>query len=84
MLVGDGIDAYKAELEGYAAADVSERYQTAEMVAIEALRLLAEGKALEYGDVMPDYMRRAEAEVKLEDGSLQKMREAKLAKFRLR
>ena len=44
----------------------------------------AEGKALEYGDVMPDYMRRAEAEVKLEDGSLQKMREAKLAKFRLR
>ena len=54
------------------------------MVAREALRLLAEGKALEYGDVMPDYMRRAEAEVKLEDGSLQKMREAKLAKFRLR
>ena len=73
VFFGDGIDAYGAELEGYAAADVSERYQTAEMVAIEALRLLAEGKALEYGDVMPDYMRRAEAEVKLED-----------AKFRLR
>ena len=84
VFFGDGIDAYGAELEGHAAADVSERYQTAEMVAREALRLLAEGKALEYGDVMPDYMRRAEAEVKLEDGSLQKMREAKLAKFRLR
>lgn len=84
VFFGDGIDAYKVELEGYAAADVSERYQTAEMVAREALRLLSEGKTLDYEDVMPDYMRRAEAEVKLEDGSLQKMREAKLARFRAR
>ena len=84
VFFGDGTDAYEEAMEGQKVADVSERYQTAEMVAREALRLLAEGKALEYGDVMPDYMRRAEAEVKLEDGSLQKMREAKLAKFRLR
>lgn len=84
VFYGDGVDAYEDELKGYAFADKEERYQTADMAGRAALKLLKAGMAVEYDEVMPDYMRKAEAEVKLADGTLQKLREAKLARFRAR
>jgi tRNA threonylcarbamoyladenosine biosynthesis protein TsaB len=35
-----------------------------------------------YGEMLPRYMRETEAEQKLKDGTLAKLREAKMAKFR--
>ena len=39
------------------------------------------GKVVEYGQLTPDYMRESEAEQRLKDGSLEKMRKAKLEKL---
>ena len=52
------------------------------MVAKEALSKYRLGEVLSYEEFMPDYMRIAEAEQKLKDGTLEKQRAAKLAKFR--
>jgi tRNA threonylcarbamoyladenosine biosynthesis protein TsaB len=38
-------------------------------------------KVVEYGELLPDYMRESEAEQRLKDGSLEKMRKAKLEKL---
>ncbi len=84
VFFGDGVDAYEDQIEGHTVADVSERYQTAEMIGFEALELGKRGLLLNYDQVMPDYMRKAEAEVKLASGELKRMREEKLARFRLR
>jgi len=77
LFFGDGIDAYKeqidAALEGkgkYSFADESCRYQDAASVAKLAVELENDGKTLEYKDILPEYMRKAEAEQKLAAGQL--------------
>ncbi len=82
VFYGDGVDAYRERLEGRDFAPEEERYQTADMVAKEALSKYRLGEVLSYEEFMPDYMRIAEAEQKLKDGTLEKQRAAKLAKFR--
>lgn len=79
---GDGVDAYRDRLEGHVFAPEEERYQSAVLVAAMAEQLLSQGKTVSYDDLMPQYMRRTEAEQKLEDGTLAKYRAAKMAKFR--
>ena len=49
-----------------------ERYQNAEAVATLALMKYKLGQVLTYNELLPDYMRKTEAEQKLEDGLLTK------------
>jgi tRNA threonylcarbamoyladenosine biosynthesis protein TsaB len=76
FFTGDGIDAYadiikSTMTEGsYAFADEDLRYQHAESVAKIALRKANAGKTLEYNELMPEYMRLAEAEQRLRAGTL--------------
>ncbi len=84
---GDGVDAYfdKEEfhdrVSGFCAAPVEERYQTAYMTARYAREAWQEHKVVTYDQLLPDYMRESEAEQRLRDGSLEKMRKAKMEKF---
>jgi len=79
MFLGDGLEVYKAQIESwqhqsltgdirtlYAPDDKNE--QTASSVARLALRLYNEGKQISYKELKPVYMRKAEAERKLEEG----------------
>lgn len=80
---GDGIDAYGSmpeyseRLGAFDIADEESRYQTADMVCFKAAELIRAGKTSRWQDVEPDYMRLAEAEQRLKDGSLRKMQEKK-------
>ena len=73
---GDGIDAYKEIIDGslpegtyvYAGEDL--RYQHAESVARIALKKAEAGSVLSYNELMPEYMRLAEAEQRLKAGTL--------------
>lgn len=73
---GDGIDAYAdiikdAMDEGsYVLADEELRYQHAESVARIALKKAKAGNVLSYNELMPEYMRLAEAEQRLKAGTL--------------
>ena len=73
---GDGIDAYKEIIESslpdgtYVFADEELRYQHAESVAKIALRKAKAGSVLGYNELMPEYMRLAEAEQRLRAGTL--------------
>lgn len=73
---GDGIDAYediirKGMPEGtYVFADEDIRYQHASSVAEIALKKAKIGEVLGYNELLPEYMRLAEAEQKLKEGSL--------------
>jgi len=73
---GDGIDAYREIIEGtldpgtYVFAEEELRYQHAESVARTALRKACAGKVLSYSELMPEYMRLAEAEQRLKAGTL--------------
>ena len=73
---GDGIDAYREIIENslpdgvYAFADEELRYQHAESVARIALRKAKAGQVLGYNELMPEYMRLAEAEQRLKAGTL--------------
>jgi tRNA threonylcarbamoyladenosine biosynthesis protein TsaB len=78
---GDGVDYYKEDLRGARKADTRCRYQTADMVARAATGLIKKGKSFSYEDMVPEYMRLAEAEQKLNDGTLAKMRQEKLARL---
>ena len=82
IFFGDGIEVYKAEIEkwqhesltgdiriSFAPEDKNE--QTASSVAKLALKLYNEGKQINYSELKPIYMRKAEAERKLEEGILQ-------------
>ncbi|MBO4235261.1 MAG: tRNA (adenosine(37)-N6)-threonylcarbamoyltransferase complex dimerization subunit type 1 TsaB [Firmicutes bacterium] len=62
-------------------ADEDERYQTADLVVRFAAEKLAKGETCTVDELIPVYMRKAEAEQKLEDGTLQKLREEKLARL---
>lgn len=73
---GDGIDAYSDIIEetlqagSYVFAPEASRYQDAEAVAAVALRKAKAGETLGYDDLMPEYMRLAEAEQRLKAGTL--------------
>ena len=73
---GDGIDAYKEIIESslpdgvYAFAGEELRYQHAESVARIALKKAKAGRVLGYNELMPEYMRLAEAEQRLKAGTL--------------
>ena len=77
IFFGDGIDAYQRQIEEglsgmgkYIFADKSCRYQDAVSAGILAFDLIKEGKTADYEHLVPDYMRKAEAEQKLEAGEL--------------
>ena len=76
LFFGDGIDAYEsliddelAELGKYSFTDVSCRYQDAASVALCAAENM-ETYMVRTEELLPDYMRKAEAEQKLEAGQL--------------
>lgn len=77
IFYGDGIDAYQDRLNGYTAATKEDRYQTAEMVAKDALKKYNNGEKIGVEELLPNYMRMAEAEQKLKSGALEKERKAK-------
>ena len=90
VFYGDGVDAYAERLAEFREemknvdvifAPEETRYQTADMVAGFAAEKFARGETCSHEELMPDYMRKAEAEQKLEDGTLQKLREEKLARL---
>lgn len=76
FFTGDGIDAYKDIIEAtlpagsYKYADEAIRYQSAEAVAVIALRKAKVGDTLTFDKLMPEYMRLAEAEQRLKAGTL--------------
>ena len=82
LFYGDGMDAYETEIESslddfnmkkdrdYFFAPQSERHQSAAAVALAALPRLLGGEVTDFAGLLPDYMRRAEAEVKLAAGQL--------------
>ncbi len=75
---GDGIDAYESIIrermpEGsYLLAEESNRYQHAEYAARVALQKALRGDTLSYEKLLPNYMRKSEAEMRLESGTLSK------------
>lgn len=79
-LYGDGTDAYASQIADASAASGVEfkpvlresRYQSAENVLKMALAMAERGETCSYNDVKPDYMRKSEAERKLEAGQLGK------------
>ncbi|MCL1809103.1 MAG: tRNA (adenosine(37)-N6)-threonylcarbamoyltransferase complex dimerization subunit type 1 TsaB [Clostridiales bacterium] len=81
VFFGDGADACRGEITDWqrsllddgarvAVAPESARFQKASSVAKLALKLCREGRQSSYGELMPMYMRKAEAERKLEAGLL--------------
>ncbi len=88
---GDGVDAYfdkeefRDRTERLAQAPADDRYQTAGMAARYALDVWngddPEGRITEADKLLPDYMRESEAEQRLRDGSLERMRKARMEKF---
>lgn len=76
FFTGDGIDAYGDIIEStlpegtYVFADEELRYQHAESVAKIALGKALAGETLTYDELMPEYMRLAEAEQRLRAGTL--------------
>ena len=87
VFYGDGIDAYAEHeiygrfLAGRRFADKEKRYQTAEMTAFAAAGMICGGETCAVNELLPDYMRKTEAEQRLEDGSLARARERKMARF---
>ena len=73
---GDGIDAYREIIETslpagtYAFAGEEIRYQNAEPVAEIALARAKAGDTVAYDELLPEYMRLAEAEQRLRAGTL--------------
>lgn len=75
---GDGIDAYESiieeglDTERFALASEAVRYQSAAEIALIALEKAQKGELLQYGQLMPEYMRLSEAEQRLKEGTLSK------------
>lgn len=76
FFTGDGIDAYKDIIESnmpkgsYALADEDIRYQHASSAAALAPAKAGRGDTLSYEELLPEYMRLAEAEQRLRAGTL--------------
>ncbi|WP_312093770.1 tRNA (adenosine(37)-N6)-threonylcarbamoyltransferase complex dimerization subunit type 1 TsaB [Aminipila sp.] len=75
---GDGVEPFKAQIEEWQNtslnsniqikfADAENRYQKASSVAKLALEMYKKGEACPYNELKPNYMRKAEAERKLEE-----------------
>lgn len=79
-MYGDGSDSYASAVSEAAAScsvDIeyalrSSRYQSAENVLMMACAMAQSGDTVSYSEVKPDYMRKSEAERKLEAGQLGK------------
>ncbi len=79
---GDGIDAYEKEIidilgeanyelqKDFYFCEEQTRYQDGASVGLAALEKIQKGQVLAYNELMPDYMRKAEAQQKLEAGEL--------------
>jgi tRNA threonylcarbamoyladenosine biosynthesis protein TsaB len=74
---GDGVDAYGEIItesipeNALEIAGTDVRYQDAEAVCRLANKMIERGEGIvSYDELMPDYMRKSEAETKLEEGSL--------------
>jgi tRNA threonylcarbamoyladenosine biosynthesis protein TsaB len=73
---GDGVDAYgdiiadTLPAENYIVAPEALRYQHAEDIARIALAKAVSGDTCGYNELMPEYMRLAEAEQRLRSGTL--------------
>lgn len=77
LFFGDGIEAYGKQIEDelsglgkYSFAEQSFRYQDAASAGILAYEKVRGGEITDYIRLIPDYMRKAEAEQKLEAGEL--------------
>ena len=73
IFVGDGIDAYEDKIREaglYRLADEEWRYQDASSVAGLALQKYNSNNTITYDDLLPNYMRKSEAEMRLESGTL--------------
>lgn len=87
VFYGDGVDAYfdtdefRDRVSSYKVAPSESRYQMADMTARYAAAKYEKGETIQYGQLLPDYMRESEAEQRLKDGSLEKMRKEKLARL---
>jgi tRNA threonylcarbamoyladenosine biosynthesis protein TsaB len=69
MIFGDGIKAYGDYFSPEEIAPEEIRLQTAASAAKLAMDLYRQGEVLHYEELKPDYMRKAEAERKLEEKS---------------
>ena len=69
MFFGDGVKAYADRFAEEETAPEEIRLQMASSVAKLAKDMYEEGQAVHYEDLKPDYMRKAEAERKLEEKS---------------
>ncbi len=69
MFFGDGIKAYADRFEEEEIAPENIRFQLASSAAKLAKNMYEDGQAVHYEDLKPNYMRKAEAERKLEEKS---------------
>lgn len=73
---GDGIDAYSQMIterlgkDSFDFADKNVRYQDAASVGLLAYEKIAAGEVINAEELLPDYMRKAEAQQKLEAGEI--------------
>ena len=77
IFFGDGIDAYDKKIEeelsgagDYSFAEEESRYQDAASAGAPAYEKVQRGETIDFGLLLPEYMRKAEAEQKLEAGEL--------------
>lgn len=78
---GDGVNAYAEDLTEEKSAPQEELLQDAAMVCRAGLAAYRAGKTVGFEELLPDYMRRTEAEQKLDDGTLARLRAAKLKRL---
>lgn len=67
MFFGDGIKAYEQYFQGETLAPEEMRFQSAASVALLAKDMWKQGLEVSYEKLKPEYMRKAEAERKLEE-----------------
>lgn len=84
VFYGDGVTEYLKDerfahlLQGRTFAEDSDLLPTAGMVVRYALKMWERGETCEFADLLPEYMRETEAEQKLKDGTLAKLRAKKM------
>lgn len=73
VFTGDGVDAYLNEIlesDNYSIADESWRYQCASSISKAAFAKKENNIICTYDELLPNYMRKSEAEMRLEEGML--------------
>ncbi|MDY2960127.1 MAG: tRNA (adenosine(37)-N6)-threonylcarbamoyltransferase complex dimerization subunit type 1 TsaB [Hornefia sp.] len=87
VFYGDGVSAYRNSedygymLENKKLAAEKDLLPTAEMVVRYGAEVYRKGNTCSYTELEPSYMRETEAEQKLRDGTLDRLRKEKMAKF---